>query len=77
MCDLILVTLENTVCISHLVDLYLYITSWAVQNILNVITQHVQGNQMIEPDQHEFMKVKSCLTNLISFCDKVTCLADE
>lgn len=39
--------------------------------------QHVQDNQGIRPSQHEYMKVGSCLTNLIIFCDKVTCLMDE
>ena len=32
---------------------------------------------MIRPSQHGFMKGRSCLTNLISFYDKVTCLVDE
>ncbi|GAB0192783.1 hypothetical protein GRJ2_001743600 [Grus japonensis] len=47
------------------------------QIILNAITQHVQDNQAIRPSQHGFMEGKSCLTNLISFYDKVTCLVDE
>jgi len=33
--------------------------------------------QLLRPSQHEFVKGKSCLTNLISFYDKVTCLLDE
>ena len=32
---------------------------------------------MIRPSQHGFMKGRSCLANLISFYDKVTCLVDE
>lgn len=32
---------------------------------------------MIRPSQHGFMKGRLCLTNLISFYDKVTCLVDE
>ena len=32
---------------------------------------------MIRPSQHGFMKGRSCLTNLISFYDMVTCLLDE
>ena len=47
------------------------------QIILSAIKQHVQDNQVIRPSQHGFMKGRSCLTNLISFCDKVTCLVDE
>lgn len=38
--------------------------------IMNAITWHIQNNQ-------GFMKGRSCLTNLLSFYDKVTCLVDE
>ena len=34
-------------------------------------------NQGIRPSQHRFVNGRSCLTNLISFYDKVTCLVDE
>jgi len=37
----------------------------------------VKDNQGIRPSQHRFMKGRSCLTNLISFYDQVTCLVDE
>ncbi|KAK4829891.1 hypothetical protein QYF61_007283 [Mycteria americana] len=47
------------------------------QIILSAITQHVQDNQVIRPSQHAFMKGRSCLTNLISFYDKLTRLVDE
>ncbi|GAB0207546.1 mitochondrial enolase superfamily member 1 [Grus japonensis] len=47
------------------------------QFILRALTRHVQDNQGIRPSQHGFMKGRSCLTNLISFCDQVTRLADE
>ncbi|GAB0181952.1 mitochondrial enolase superfamily member 1 [Grus japonensis] len=47
------------------------------QITLSAITQHIQDNQMIRPSQHEFMKGRSCLTNLISFYDKVIHLVDE
>ncbi|GAB0180800.1 mitochondrial enolase superfamily member 1 [Grus japonensis] len=47
------------------------------QIILSTITWHVQDNQVIRPSQHGFMKGLSCLTNLISFYDKVTHLVDE
>ncbi|KAK4817088.1 hypothetical protein QYF61_027919 [Mycteria americana] len=33
--------------------------------------------KVIRPSQHGFMKGRSCLPNLISFYDKVTCLVDE
>ncbi|KAK4821133.1 hypothetical protein QYF61_013519 [Mycteria americana] len=47
------------------------------QTILSVITWHIQDDQVIRPSQHGFMKGRFCLTNLISFCDKVTRLVDE
>ncbi|GAB0195089.1 mitochondrial enolase superfamily member 1 [Grus japonensis] len=47
------------------------------QIILSAIMWHIQDNQVIRPSQHGFMKGKSCLTNLISFYNKVTCLVDE
>jgi len=37
----------------------------------------VKDNQGIRPSQHGFIKDRSCLTNLISFYDQVTCLVDE
>jgi len=42
------------------------------QTIWSAITQHVQDNQGISPIQHGFTKGRSCLTNPISFYDKVT-----
>ena len=47
------------------------------QIILSAITWHVQDNQATRPSQHRFTKSKSCLTNMISFYDKMTCLVDE
>ncbi|KAK4810854.1 hypothetical protein QYF61_008826 [Mycteria americana] len=47
------------------------------QITLSAITQHVRDNQVIRPSQHGLMKGRSCLTNLISFCEQVTCLVDE
>ncbi|GAB0197704.1 mitochondrial enolase superfamily member 1 [Grus japonensis] len=47
------------------------------QIILSAITWHIQDNQVIRPSQHWFMKGRSCLTNLISFWDKVAHLGDE
>ena len=45
--------------------------------VLREITQHVRDNWGIRPTQHEFMKGRSCLTNLISIYDPVTLLIDE
>ncbi|KAK4823090.1 hypothetical protein QYF61_025828 [Mycteria americana] len=47
------------------------------QIILSAVTWHVEDNQGIKPSQHGFRKGRSCLTNLISFYDKVTRLVDE
>ncbi|GAB0179916.1 mitochondrial enolase superfamily member 1 [Grus japonensis] len=47
------------------------------QTILSAIIRHVQDNQAIRPSQHGFTKGRSCLTNLISFYNKVTHLVDE
>ncbi|RMC19332.1 hypothetical protein DUI87_03941 [Hirundo rustica rustica] len=46
------------------------------QFILSANTQHLQDGQGIRPSQHGFTKGRSCLTNLVSFCDQVTCLVD-
>jgi len=47
------------------------------QFILNALIRHVKDNQGIRPSQHGFMKGRSCLTNLISSYNQVTCLVDE
>ena len=47
------------------------------QVILSAITSHIMDNQGIKRSQHGFMKGRSCLTNLISFYDKMTRLLDE
>jgi len=45
--------------------------------ILSALTGHVKDNQGIRPNQHGFMKGRSCLTNLISFYDQVTHLVHK
>ncbi|PKU44720.1 rna-directed dna polymerase from mobile element jockey-like [Limosa lapponica baueri] len=45
--------------------------------ILSAIMWHMQDNLVIMHSQHGFMKGRSCLTNLISFYDKVTRLVAE
>jgi len=47
------------------------------QIILSTITWHVRDNQVIMLSQQGFTKARSSLTNLVSFCDKVTRLMDE
>ena len=45
--------------------------------ISGTIMDQLKVNQGIRPSQHGFMNGRSCLTNLISFYDKVTRLVDE
>jgi len=45
--------------------------------IMEGITKHLKDNQGIRPSQHGFMKGRSCLTNLVSSYDQVTCLVDK
>ena len=47
------------------------------QIVLREMMQHVRDKWGIRPSQHGFTKGRSCLTNLISFCDLVTRLVDE
>ncbi|KAK4826863.1 hypothetical protein QYF61_011900 [Mycteria americana] len=44
---------------------------------VNTSEENIEDNQGIKPSQHGFRKGRSCLTNLISFYDKVTRLMDE
>ncbi|RMB88826.1 hypothetical protein DUI87_34760 [Hirundo rustica rustica] len=46
------------------------------QFILSVITQNLQDSQGLRPSQHRFRRGRSCLTNLITFYEQVTCLVD-
>ena len=45
--------------------------------ISETIMDQLTVNQGIRPSQHGFTNSRSCLTNLISFYDKVTRLVDE
>jgi len=47
------------------------------QFILNALTGLVKDDQSFRPIQHGFMKGRSCLTNVISFYDQVTCLVGQ
>ncbi|KAK4812706.1 LOW QUALITY PROTEIN: hypothetical protein QYF61_015025 [Mycteria americana] len=58
------------------VSLTLVLGKLMEQMILSAITWH-RINQGIKPSQHGFRKGRSCLTNPISFYDKVTHLMDE
>ena len=50
------------------------VTEWIISG---AIMDQLKVNQGIKPSQHGFTNGRSCLTNLISFYDKVTPLVDE
>ncbi|KAJ7410587.1 RNA-directed DNA polymerase from mobile element jockey-like protein [Willisornis vidua] len=45
--------------------------------VMEQITQHLQDGHGLRHSQHGFRKGRSCLTNLISFYNQVTCLVDK
>jgi len=47
------------------------------QLVLEVIIKQVEEEKIIRSRQHGFTKGKSCLTNLVAFCDGVTSWVDE
>jgi len=42
------------------------------QLVLETICRHMKDKKVIGSSQHVFTKWKSCLTNLITFCDETT-----
>jgi len=45
--------------------------------IMGVIEKHFRDSAVVSHSQHRFMRCKSCLTNLMSFYDKVTHPSDQ
>ncbi|GAB0182819.1 mitochondrial enolase superfamily member 1 [Grus japonensis] len=45
--------------------------------MLGVIEKHLKDNAVIGHSQHRFVRGRACLTNLVSFYDKVTHLVDQ
>ncbi|PKU36582.1 rna-directed dna polymerase from mobile element jockey-like [Limosa lapponica baueri] len=47
------------------------------ENVSPLLNEHVEEKKVILRDQHGFTKGKSCLTNLITFCDEMAGWVDE
>lgn len=54
-----------------------YLHPWECEQILQTICRHIKDETITRSIQHGFREGKSCLTNLINFCDEVTGLVDE
>lgn len=46
------------------------------QLVIETISRHTKDKEVIVRSQHGFTKAKSCLTNLIRFCNEITVLVN-
>ena len=47
------------------------------QILLDDMPDNMRNERVIRDSQHGFTRGRSCLTNLVAFCDGVTALVDE